>query len=134
MAKIQILGNALTLTSALKAEDMNRVERLNPKALKLFEENPEGKMEEIFRVTMTEGEPNMSSYGVAFDSVNKDGYAYLTMQVCRPTDVENEAETATETFLPILTKLNKLEEAFTMKLADINTSVQTAKENVEILD
>ena len=34
----------------------------------------------------------------------------------------------------LFTKLNKLEEEFTMKLADINTSVQTAKENVEILD
>ena len=134
MAKLQILGNSLTLTSALKAEDINRVEKLDPKALRLFEENPEGKMEEVFRVALTDGQPNFSPYGVAFDSVNKDGYAYLTAHLNRPDNIEDEKTVATESFLPVLTKLNKLEETFNAKLDEINASVQAAKDNVEVLD
>lgn len=128
MAKIKIVGNSLTLVSDVKAEDLNRVLRVNPKAGILFNEDNE----EIFRISMGSS-GSMSKYGVVFDSKNSDGNAYITIApVNRSTETTPEA--VTEAYLPIIDKLTKLESKVTGEITDLTNSIEDYTDSVEILD
>ena len=127
MAKIKIVGNALTLISDIRAEDLNRVLRVNPKAGILYNEDNE----EVFRISMG-CSGSMSRYGIVFDSMNSDGNAYITIAPVDRTDAT--PEDVAETYLPIIDKLTKLEAKMAGEVADLTDSIESYTDSVEILD
>ena len=128
MAKIKIVGNSMTLVSNINAKDLTRILRVNPKAGVLFNDDNE----EIFRISMG-CTGNMSTYGVVFDSENSDGNAYLTIApIARTNDATPEK--VTETYLPILDKLSKLETKIAAEISELNNSIESYTDAIEILD
>lgn len=133
MAKIKVMGNALTLVSTLKTEDIAKVQRLEPEALKLFKVDPETNAKtEYFGITLTDGSSCCSHFGVTFSSTNSEGYAYITIPITRDQDTTEEE--IAEEFMPILANLNDVEEIFNTKYEALKAKIDKTKEDVEFLD
>lgn len=79
MAKINVIGDALVITSTLKIEDIEALAKYEPKALKLYEENEDGKKEEVFAVCLTKkGTPGINAIGASFSAETRGDYATIT--------------------------------------------------------
>lgn len=77
MAKLTRSGDAFTITSALKLEDIQKVAKYNDKALALFG-GEEGK-DMIFKIgTCCKGSGSVSKFGIEFARATEEGYAYVT--------------------------------------------------------
>lgn len=113
MANIKILGNAAVLTSTLKVEDINKLARFKPEALKII--NKETK-DEIFAISFGPKpsigyKPSITSHGVSFTDKTEDGYAQTTITL--PTgfkDDKDKMEYVKNQYGYILLNLNKLED------------------------
>lgn len=113
MANIKILGNAAVLTSTLKVEDINKLARFKPEALKII--NKETK-DEIFAISFGHKlsigyKPSITSHGVSFTDKTEDGYAQTTITL--PSGFENDEdkiEYVKSQYGYILLNLNELED------------------------
>ena len=70
MAKMNIAGNALVVTSGMTLEQLNMVKKYRPGALKLM--GGEKKDQEIFCIDTYTGNGGISAYGACFGSVTHD--------------------------------------------------------------
>ena len=124
MAKIKVLGNALTLTSELKKSEIEKAEKFCPEATKLVDE------EKVPYFVVKTGAPSAGKYGVSFDAANANGLAYMTM-------VSNEAPTKEEikeSFGEILFNLNQVEKSIKSTLESLEEKINTLEESIEIVD
>lgn len=78
MAKIDVVGQAVVVTSTLKLEDIKMVKKYRPQALVL--KGGEDKKEEIFRIDAC-GEGSINKFGAAFNDTtrNDEKFARLTL-------------------------------------------------------
>lgn len=105
--KIKIAGNAIVLTSALKFETIQKMEKYNKNALCLVEvKNDEEN--EIFRIG-TGKSSSISKYGVTFMEANKDGYAVATILL--PEGIADKKTYIKDNFGTALLLLSDLEDA-----------------------
>ena len=103
--RIQILGNAFTVTSNLKFETIQKLEKYDDQALCLKElSNDEEK--ELFRIS-TGKIASISKYGITFAEANKAGYATATMLF--PESVKDKKEYIKDNFANTLFMLNEVE-------------------------
>lgn len=126
MAKIKVLGNALTLTSELKSEEIKKAEKFCPEATTLYTEDKEPYF------TVKTGEPSASRYGVSFNETNSEGKAYMTI-----VGIERTADTAKvlrEDFGEILINLNKVEEKVQASISELNGKLNSISNSIEIVD
>lgn len=121
MAKIKKVGQALVLTSAIKAEEFDKVKKFKPEALELKTE----KGEVTFKVMLDEGE--ISRYGVSFDSVDREGYAQLTIM----TYVESK-EDILDCYATILANINKVEAQVAAALDEVNALFASVEGSIEV--
>ena len=105
MAKLNVMGDTIQITSDVTREEMERVERYAPEALKLFDD--EGN--EVFGVGI--GNASFSKYGVCFCSETTEGKLFMTTNnpVLDHSDVEAERKEIVKHFAPMLSKLQAVE-------------------------
>ena len=105
MAKIQVLGDSIVITSAIKAEDIKLVERYNPKALELRDE--EGAV--YFKVAVGSG--SISKYGISFGGIARDGSgaATLTLAFEGATEPDKVKDQIADAFGVAIANLNAIE-------------------------
>lgn len=89
MAKLKISGNAIVLTSDLKLDTIKKMEKYNPSALALYEEDKSGDKCEVFKIG-SGSVSSVSKYGITFAETNKTGLAVAT--VLLPETVPNDAK------------------------------------------
>lgn len=132
MAKITIAGNAFVVTSAKKLADIKELQKYNPKALSLFEQNDDGKKEEVFRVTASD-KASINQYGVTFSDVSRDGagFACLTGEI--PHNVENAVAYIADNYGAAVMKLNKVEASFDAALTEVAANKAAVLENIAVL-
>ena len=102
MSKIYIVGTSVTITSAIMLEDLKRLEKFNPDALKLVD--PETK-EETFRVASKSS--GISSYGISFNETDAAGRATMTQLI--PGPASKRTEYVVENFGKSLMNFDKVE-------------------------
>ena len=105
MAKVKVIGNAMVVTSALKMEELKKLEKFSPASLILKDE----KDEPIFKISAGNN-GKLNGVSAVFNGVSHDGqgYATLTMGV-NVGQNEDVKEVVTEVFATALMRLNKLE-------------------------
>jgi len=113
MAKINLTGDALVITSTLKAADLQTVEKYAPTALVVREKDEDsGKMIPVFKVT-TGSAGSISAYGVCFSGESRDGNGFATLTI--PFTGSKDAATAkaeiADKYGAALAQLNKVEAA-----------------------
>lgn len=132
MAEIIIAGDAIVVTSAKTLEDIKTLEKYNPKALRLFETNDDGKKEEVFCVGSTCGYGSINQYGASFGSVTHDDQKLATITMCVPRGTVDAVEYAAETIGMAVVMLNKVEEQFEEALAKVAADKATVRENITV--
>lgn len=133
MAKITVVGDAIVITSAKSLEDIQKLEKYRPKALKLFEADENGKKEEAFRVCTVKEGGSISRHGAAFGSATRDEQGLATITMTIPQGVEDAQEYALEKIGTAIISLNKVEAQFDAALADIESDVAAVKAAITVL-
>ena len=104
MAKAKVLADTVSITSeVLTDENIRKVKALSPSTLKIVDEN-EG---ELYSIDSTNFKSEVSKYGTVF----KNGEA--VGRVCGFYDIEDDKkeEEITNYLLPILVRINAIEDA-----------------------
>ena len=130
MAKITITGNAVVITSAVKAEDIKKVAKYQPSALALKNEEKE----EIFKVCYRENSNSIGKYGAEFGGVSRDGqgFACITLALNAPADADVKELIADE-FGAALLSLNKVEAQIPSAIQAIDTQKTQILGNITVI-
>lgn len=116
MAKINVTGNAVVITSTVKFEDIAKAKKYRPDALILCEEKG-GELTPVFGVDVGR-EAKWNEYGITFNGkTHNDGFATLTELI--PTIEEGLEEAIADLYGAVILKLNKFEEKFPAALEEI---------------
>lgn len=121
MAKVTILGKAAVLTSSVKRDDLEKIQKYEPSMLALKNE----KGQEYFAVGVN-GEGHIGQYGVTFNDKDAKGYARIT--ICGVASKQDFVDT----FGKVLLNLNKLEEALGGRLEELNETMSTIENSIEV--
>ena len=132
MAKMKILGTAVTITSAIKVADLKKLEKFKPEALKLIECVGNAK-EEKFSVALGTNPitPSVTKYGVVFNSENADGYAEVTLPIPTSIAADKRKEYVADTYGYALLSLNELESQIAKVLVETEADFIAINENIE---
>lgn len=116
MAKINVLGDAVVITSEIKAEDLALVAKYQPKSLALYDEDGDP----IFAIAVSQ-KPSVGAFGIGFNGVARDGSgkATVTLGYSGSDDPEKVKEDLADKFGIALMNLNKIEAGLPAVLADI---------------
>lgn len=129
--KINVNGNAIVVTSALKLEDIKTVEKFRPEALEVYG-GKDGK-ELVFSIGTTKGEGSISKYGISFGAGNLTGTGEACVTVM-PKDVSADKvkEYIADNWGGALMHLKALETSVAAVLGEINTQKQAVMDSVTI--
>ena len=107
--KMKIAGDAYVIESKIKLADLEILEKHNPSATILKDE--EGK-NDVFTIIFREGKPSIQPFAVAFSGVTRDDNQYLTLTGALKVGLgEKEAkEYIADAIAPVMGYLKKLEE------------------------
>ena len=106
--KVTVNGNALVLTSDIKAKEIELLKKVNPSALKLKDEDGN----DIFAVGLsTSGGINKN--GVSFDGKTRDEDELATVTVAVPAGTKDVEQWVSDTVLPVWDSLTKVSEQIT---------------------
>ena len=132
MAKIKVVGDVMVVESTQTLEDIKILEKYNPKALFLYEEDDDGKKQQVFRVASTAGKGCINQHGASFGSESHDGRGVATITMCLPGDVEDAKEYVADAVGVAIVKLNKVEEQFADALTKVEAEKAAVLENIEL--
>lgn len=126
-ANIKIAGNAIVLTSKLKFETIQKMEKYNRDALCLVEVKKDEE-NEIFRIS-TGKLGSISKFGIVFTEANKDGFATVTILL--PEDVKNKREWIKDNYATTLFMLADLEDAVETACAELESAYAKLDKYIE---
>lgn len=122
MAKINVLGDAVVITSTVKATDYALIQKYRPEALTLCKTAANGEPgDPYFKVYVSNGNGSVNQYGIAFGGVARDGsgLATVTVPFTGPTDEAEVKEKVADLYGIALANLNQIEAAIPEVLTDI---------------
>lgn len=130
MARIIIAGDAMVIESAQTLETIKTLEKHNPKALTLLDDD--GKTV-IFKVGTTSGKGNINVYGASFGSASKNDEqkAIITMEL--PADTTDAKAYAEDFVGTAIIKLNAVEAQFEAALAGVEAEKATIRESITVM-
>lgn len=130
MARIIIAGDAMVIESAHTLETIKTLEKHNPKALTLLDDD--GKTV-IFKVGTTSGKGNINVYGASFGSASKNDEqkAIITMEL--PADTTDAKAYAEDFVGTAIIKLNAVEAQFESALAGVEAEKATIRESITVM-
>ena len=105
--KATINGNALVITTSMKAEDIKQIKKSRPEALTLYEEH-DGIKDPVFCIDLGY-KANVDDMGIVFDGTTHDEHKYATATLLLKGDLGNVKETVADLFGVALSRLQKLE-------------------------
>lgn len=124
---IKIAGNAMVLTSKLKFETIQKMEKYNPNALCLVEvKNDEEN--EVFRIG-TGKLSGINKFGITFAEADKDGFATAT--VLFPQNVTDKKTYIKDNFATALFMLKDLEDAVKTACAELEAAYAKLDNEIE---
>lgn len=130
MASVKIVGGAVAITSTLKLEDIQKVQKFHPEQLVLM--GGKNGDEPVFKIAVSHGAGDIGKYGISVsDEANSNGYAVATLGVY---GVGNPKEYLINEYGGALTNLNKLEEQVSASLNAINAELATIGSQITVVE
>lgn len=131
MAKITIAGEAVIITSALKLEDIKKVQKYRPKEL-VLKGGEDGK-EPIFRIAATSGSGDICAVGAEFGAESRDERKLATITMFMPgCNADNIKEFVADKLGAAMVNLKKLEDKLPAVLAEIDAEKAEIMANITI--
>ena len=106
--KVTVNGNALVLTSDIKAKEIELLKKVNPSALKLKDEDGN----DIFAIGLS-ANGGINKNGVSFDGKTRDEDKLATVTVNVPAGTKDVEQWVSDTVLPVWDNLTKISEQIT---------------------
>lgn len=134
MAKINIAGEAIIITSALKLEDIELLAKYRPKALTLY--GGEDGKEPLFKVVSGEGTGYINANGAVFSRASGDGsgLACITMFAPElPEDAEEAKVFVEEQLGGAILLLNKLEASVPAIVGEVQAEKAAIRGSITVL-
>ena len=133
MAKVKILGDSFTITSAAKVADIKTLNKYNAKALKLY--STDDKKSELFGVGFAANGGSINANGVTFNGEDANGFAYLTQPIKTDAKTAEAKQTAVMEAIGFATiSLEKVEAQITTAITAVNEDVETVKASISVVD
>jgi len=130
MAKITIVGDAVVITSSLKLEDIQMVQKYRPSAL-ILKGGEDGK-KPIFHLGAVESNGGISKYGADFDSETRDDEKLATMTMIYHGDGDIKEDVAESIGMWVMT-LNKLEETIPQVIEEIRAEKERVLASITVV-
>lgn len=130
MAKINVTGNAVVITSTLKVADIIKVKKYRPDALILNEEK-DGKKVPVFGIGYSDS-GKWNEIGIEFNGKTHDDDGYATFTELIPSGVTNLQESLADLYGGIILKINAFEEQFPAVLEEIQKEREAVLSTIEI--
>ena len=131
-AKIKIAGGAVVVESAAKLDDLKKLAKYRPNALKLFEGEGKDKAEVFVVDVAAAGPGSINRFGASFGTqATADGKAVVTMIL--PDGVADAKKWAEDTIGTAILSLNKVEAQFAAANTDIDAEIAAIRENIQVL-
>lgn len=115
--KVQIVGDAMVITSKLKLETIKKIQKFN-KDLLCLTEIRDNTTNELFRIE-TGKVASFNKYGITFTNANAEGYACATLLL--PNNVKDRKEYVKDEYGTALVMLADLEDAIATAAAEIDS-------------
>ena len=131
MAKITIAGEAVVITSALKREDIELLEKYRPDAL-ILKGGEDGK-KPIFRIATTTGAGDINKYGACFGGETHDEAKLATITMMSGVVGEDIREAVAEKVGTAILNLNKLEATLPEVLDEISAEKSAIMDNIQVI-
>ena len=106
--KVTVNGNALVLTSDIKAKEIELLKKVNPSALKLKDEDGN----DIFAIGLS-ANGGINKNGVSFDGKTRDEDELATVTINVPAGTKDVEQWVSDTVLPVWDNLTKISEQIT---------------------
>lgn len=129
MAKMNVVGDAVVITSTLKLEEIELVKKFRPEALTL--KGGEDGKEPIFKIDVGE-RPDINKYGAVFTGKTRDedGFATLTLGLkCSGDDLKEELA---DKFGGALINVGALEDLLPHVIEEIGVERANVLDHIEI--
>lgn len=130
MAKIVIAGDAIVITSALKLEDIQTIEKYRPKALVLM--GGEDGKEPVFAIGTTDGAGNINKVGASFGRISHDDGKFATITMVTDGVTGDVREWVADCIGGAIINLNKLEEQLPPVLEEIAAQKAEVLSNITV--
>jgi hypothetical protein len=125
MYKVQIAGDSIVVTSSMKLEELQLIEKNRPEALKLREED--GKM--IFVVSV--GTPSINpKNSITFASESHDGTGLASVTLKIPEGTKDAKEYIVDNYSGALDMLKKIEDKLPAVIRELNTARDTLRDSI----
>jgi IMP cyclohydrolase len=129
--KTKIVGNAVVITSSLKADEILKVKKFTKSGLKLRDE----KGNEIFSIDYRPGvESSISEYGVIYGETNAEGYAQISLLMAEEVKPEDRMGVLLDNYAIALGNLNTLETYIRETATELTATVEDIKNGIEVID
>lgn len=119
MAKITVTGSAVVITSAVKYEDIEKVQKYRPDALTLKNEEKEP----VFRIGVTDRGPGgIDKYGASFGghTFDENRLATITLMTIGGDTAEEIKDAIADKYGAALLSINKIEATLPTVIDEIN--------------
>ncbi len=130
MAKIVIAGDAIVITSSMKLEDIQTIQKYRPKEL-VLKGGEDGK-EPIFAIGVTNGAGNINEVGASFGRASHDDEKFATITMVTDGVTGDVKEWVADRIGGAIINLNKLEEKLPAVLAEIEGQKAEVMGNITV--
>ncbi|MEG1554000.1 MAG: hypothetical protein RRZ64_06515 [Rikenellaceae bacterium] len=131
MAKINVIGDALVVTSTMKMEDIKLLQKRQNEALVLKEENEQGELIPVFKVSYGE-KPILGTYGATFSGVARDGSGNATLTLGLPHGISDVKQYIADEYGKALHCLNFLESCIATKITEYKKQEEKIMEQIVV--
>lgn len=129
MARIQITGRAVVITSTLAMKAIELLSKTAPDALTI--KDAEGKP--IFGVAKGNS-AGLSKNGVFFNDTSATGYARITLSIPESVAAKNVKKYVTDTYASALIALSAAENAINAKVLQVQADFEGVERTIEVMD
>lgn len=125
--KTIIFGNEVALISAIKTDDMVKVERYEPKAMALRDDNDNS----IFEFGIAR-EGCVAPFGIWFDDTTDEGYAIVKKPVYGE-NIDEKKKFIAETYGKAIMQTQEMEAQLTATLEKINADLNAVIDEIKVV-
>ena len=130
--KIQLIGDAIVIKSAVLAKDLQDVLRYNSKAATLVNVDEDNNRTPVFKMSFGPS-GGLNKNGVVFDSTDDAGFAQTTMVGPSSKSMQERVEHFSTEYAMQLAYANRLEAQIIDAVSGIAAATEVAKESIEVL-
>ena len=124
---IKVLGTSFTLTSSLKKDDIEKLQKYQPAGLKMVD----AETKDVVFAIASSSKASINNVGVSFNAKNEDGFAQASFDI--PADVTDKEKYIVDNFGLAMLKLGEIEEFAAAQLTDLNNKFERVGGNIEIV-